>query len=149
MQKQWPERVLSDAIAKIYNAEQAKKLKQLEADYSGYLDRQNAVPNAAKPTAQASNEQAIRDAAAGLPQDLSEAIAAIQTKLSTLNWSNQDAARWMKYTGRWACERGATAALLSGKGCGFSRLADGDILDLLETLAPLTPGQCIPTLQTA
>jgi hypothetical protein len=147
MQKQWPDRTLGDAIARIANAERVGRLKRLEADYSAYCDHQLAIqPPIAAPLPAPADAQAM--VSAGLPQDLSEAIVKIQAKLAMLSWTHADAARWMQSQRIWGCERGGTKAMLSG-GNGFARLDDRSIFELLEALEPLQPGQCIPTLQPA
>jgi hypothetical protein len=86
-----------------------------------------------------------------LPRDLGEAIAAIQVHLGSLNWSNQDAARYMQSIGKWKCERGATKGLLDGRGTGFMMLGDEELLQLHEEILKLRPGKCLstPDLQMA
>jgi hypothetical protein len=45
MQKQWPERTLGDAIAKISNAEAANKTKQIASDYDAFRFPKSPPPN--------------------------------------------------------------------------------------------------------
>jgi hypothetical protein len=86
-----------------------------------------------------------RAALVGLRRDLGDAIAAIQVHLGALNWSNQDAARYMQAVNKWTCERGATKNLLDGRGSGFMMLGDDELIELHDEILKLKPGQCIPT----
>ncbi|MCG9891062.1 MAG: hypothetical protein MH252_08305 [Thermosynechococcaceae cyanobacterium MS004] len=95
-----------------------------------------------KPQPQSPAEEAQRQVAACLPVDLSDTISAIQVHLKYLNWSHQDAARYMQQTGRWTCQRGATAWLLAGKETAFSMLHDAELIDLLDAIKPLKPKLC-------
>lgn len=137
MRSQWPDRTASDAVARLENAEREGKFGFIESDYAEFLERQrrqNQPPTIASPS-----EEATRQAANRLPQDLGETISAIQAKLQLLNWSTRDLARYMQQSGRWTCKNGATAGLLQGKSKDLSRCHDDEILEILDAIAPLNP----------